>query len=330
MMPAPYHGAHHGYISNFLSTGETGIIGTGRELVGMRKNGSIFPMDLSVSEMEIHGRRSFTGIVRDITERKQAEDELRQLATIVESVNDPIVAIDSENKITVWNPAAEELYGYTTEDVLGETLKLITPPDGQAVQASRAAIALDGQPVAKFDTHKITKSGRLVDVSIAASPIFDQYGVVVGAVGIHRDMTEQKRAEGALRDSEERYNTRLLEEKNRAEENQVRKTQQLQTIFKIGEVLAGPGDFQTKVQWVSTIVREHLDVDVVTLRMLDKQAGALDLVAWDGLRFDGLTDSLSLAVDGFSQRVFLGRQNGRPACPRTWSRTGKRWQWLTR
>lgn len=79
LMPAPYREQHDGYISRYLTTGEQKIIGIGREVTGLRKNGEQFPMELDVSEAALHGRRAFTGIVRDITERKRAEQKIIQL-----------------------------------------------------------------------------------------------------------------------------------------------------------------------------------------------------------------------------------------------------------
>ena len=77
LMPSPDHERHDSYLANYLRTGERKIIGIGREVVGRRKDGTTFPMDLSISEVTVGGRRMFTGLVHDVTQRKQAEEMLR-------------------------------------------------------------------------------------------------------------------------------------------------------------------------------------------------------------------------------------------------------------
>jgi len=80
LMPEPHHGQHDGYLANYRGTGHARIIGIGREVTGRRKNGVVFPMDLSVSEVKLADRRIFTGFIRDITERKQLEKEILEIS----------------------------------------------------------------------------------------------------------------------------------------------------------------------------------------------------------------------------------------------------------
>ena len=88
LMPEPYRGEHDQYLTNYLSTREAKIIGSGREVVGRRKDGSTFPMDLAVSEMRLGDDRMFVGIVRDISQRKEAEETLVEARRAAEEANE--------------------------------------------------------------------------------------------------------------------------------------------------------------------------------------------------------------------------------------------------
>jgi len=90
LMPAPHRALHDGYLAHYLQTGEKKIIGKGREVQGLRKDGSVFPMDLTVTEMQLGSRRMFTGMVRDISERKLAEDQNRALLQELSSANEEL------------------------------------------------------------------------------------------------------------------------------------------------------------------------------------------------------------------------------------------------
>jgi two-component system sensor kinase FixL len=131
LMPAPYRAEHDGYLESYRDTGVRKIIGIGREVEGRRKDGSTFPMELSVGEAQPHGAPIFVGIIRDITERKRADAALRErearLHAIFETLTDAMVIIDERGHIESFSPAAERLFGYAESEVGGQNVKLLMP-----------------------------------------------------------------------------------------------------------------------------------------------------------------------------------------------------------
>lgn len=115
LMPSPHHEDHDGYLERYLTTGEARIIGVGREVPARRRDGSVFPIHLSVGEMRIGGERKFTGMLRDLTRRVHLEDELgaseARWRAVVESAVDGIIVIDAQGRVEMFNPAAERLFG---------------------------------------------------------------------------------------------------------------------------------------------------------------------------------------------------------------------------
>jgi two-component system sensor kinase FixL len=134
LMPSPDREQHDQYIANFLSTKIPKIIGTGREVRGRRKDGSTFPLHLSVGEMELDGQPAFTGILHDLSRRVAIEEALKKseerVRSIVESAVDAIIVIDDRGLIQAFNPSAERLFGYTVSDVMGRNVNMLMPsPD---------------------------------------------------------------------------------------------------------------------------------------------------------------------------------------------------------
>ncbi len=198
LMPSPYREAHDGYLRRYMETGQARIIGIGREVIGQRRDGSVFPMDLSVSEVRLADRRLFTGFVRDITERKEAEKRLSYYAAIVESTEDAIVAKDLTGKITSWNRGAEALFGYSREEVVGKSITIIIPPDRLGEEEAILRTVSQGLPIGRFETIRRHKSGSSIDVAVTISPIRAPDGRIIGASKIARDITDRKRAEAKL------------------------------------------------------------------------------------------------------------------------------------
>jgi two-component system sensor kinase FixL len=134
LMPSPYHEEHDGYLARYLETGAKKIIGIGREVTGRRRDGTTFPLHLSVGEMLVPGGRKFTGILHDLTERVSLENRLRaseaRWRAVIESAVDAIIVIDARGRIEASNPAAERLFGYTEHEVIGQNVSMLMPsPD---------------------------------------------------------------------------------------------------------------------------------------------------------------------------------------------------------
>jgi two-component system, chemotaxis family, CheB/CheR fusion protein len=142
------------------------------------------------------------GIVMDITDRKQAEISSLRLAAIVQSSDDAIVSKDLNGIVTSWNPAAERMFGYTPEEIIGKPITAIIPPELRGDEDMILGKIRRGEKIDHFDTVRITKSGERVDVSLTVSPIKDRRGIVIGASKIARDVRQRKKAEEALRISE--------------------------------------------------------------------------------------------------------------------------------
>ena len=137
------------------------------------------------------------------------EDVHAWFADIVDSSNDPIISKDLNGVITTWNAAAQRLFGYSAEEAIGQPITIIIPSEltGEEKEILRRLRA--GERIEGHETVRITRDGRLLDVSIAISPVRGADGAIIGASKILRDVTDSKRAQTALRESEQRLATEI-------------------------------------------------------------------------------------------------------------------------
>lgn len=198
LMPEPHQSEHDRYISNYLTTGVAKVIGIGREVEGRKKDGSIFPMELALSEAQIGDKKFFTSIVRDITERKKAEERqtqlLNQLNVIISSVGDAIVVTDKYLKITTVNPAfvelieKNEIIGEHCADVLNcmnEKGEVICDSECGLKQTLNKGINTVSKTIIK------NSEGKEITIQSINSPLKNADGEIIGAVKAIRDISKE-------------------------------------------------------------------------------------------------------------------------------------------
>ena len=204
LMPTPYHEEHDQYLTNFLDTGIKKIIGIGREVTGLRKDGETFPLDLAVGQTRTQGGLIFTGIMRDISKRKTIEAALRaseaRFGELLENVELIAIILDMEAKVTFCNDYLLRLTGWTREETIGGDWisRFIPEPDQPRVQQvfdqiHSAAIRTHGENPIR------TRAGEIREILWNNTMLRDASGQVVGVASIGQDVTEHNRAVAALR-----------------------------------------------------------------------------------------------------------------------------------
>jgi PAS domain S-box-containing protein len=167
------------------------------ETIRRTKAGRFVEMSIAVSPVKDAAGNVIAAseVGRDMTERRRSEMALQHLAAIVESSDDVIVSKTLQGIIVSWNPAAERILGWTAAEAVGQHITLIIPPDRWAEEDDVLARIRTGERVDHFETVRLAKDGRLVDMSITVSPVKDAAGNIVGASKVARDITEHRRIE---------------------------------------------------------------------------------------------------------------------------------------
>ena len=221
LVPESYRSQHHHHRKGFAQTPKTRRMGANLDLYGRRRNGSTFPVEISLSPISTEKGTFVLSAIRDISDRKRIAEELRRaneelhqksaeqigeyrskLASIIDSSEDAILSKGLDGTITSWNKGAENIYGYTAEEVIGKHISFLTPGDRPDEIPEILRKVARGERIEHHQTVRVTKDGRRLDVSISVSPLRDSAGNITGASVIGRDVTAQMRAEGMLRQSQ--------------------------------------------------------------------------------------------------------------------------------
>lgn len=160
------------------------------------KDGQLLEVSVTVSPIrDDHGRLvGFSSIARDITQLRRAAEQRARLAAIVESSDDAIVSKNLESIVQSWNRGAERIFGYTAEEMVGQSITKIIPPDRQHEETAILVRLRRGERVDHFETIRQRKDGQFIDVSVTISPLRDDSGKIIGASKVARDITFQKKA----------------------------------------------------------------------------------------------------------------------------------------
>lgn len=203
LMPSPYREQHDDYIVRYLETGQAKIIGVGREVAGRRKDGTIFPLDVGVSEVKLGDRRFFTGVLRDLTQRKQAEESLRQErdfnSAVLQTTAALIVVLDESGRVIRFNQACEQATGYLADEIEGKPFwDLLLPPDELAGVQTVFDQLRSGQFPNNHENCWLTKAGQRRFISWSNTVLTEPDGSVKHIIGAGLDVTERKRLEAEV------------------------------------------------------------------------------------------------------------------------------------
>ncbi|MEH0542009.1 PAS domain S-box protein [Streptomyces sp. B21-105] len=198
LIPHRFHGQHTAHRSGYTTNRQVRPMGAGLELHGLRKDGTEFPVEISLSPLETPDGLLVSAAVRDVSDRKAAEARINELAALVESSQDAILAKTLDGYITYWNAAAQRLYGYTAEEAIGRHVSMLASPERRGEVSELLKRLRHAEKVEHYETLRLTGTGELLDVDVTLWPTRDPNGTVVGACAIVRDISDRKRAEAEL------------------------------------------------------------------------------------------------------------------------------------
>ncbi len=221
LVPDRQRPQHHLHREHFHQQPKIRRMGSGLDLYGRRRDGSEFAVEISLSPVTTDDGTMVLSVIRDISDRKRIEEELRRvneeldrrksrelrdsqnrLALIVDSSQDAIIGKNLDGIITHWNKGAEHIYGYTAQEMIGRSITVLAPKERTDEIPTILQKIRNGERVEYFESLRVTKDKRILHMSISVSPIYDTEGNVVGASTIARNISAQKKIEDQLRQSQ--------------------------------------------------------------------------------------------------------------------------------
>ena len=193
LVPGSVQHLHVAHREGYNSVPRTRPKGTDLKLRGQRRDGTKFPVDIALSPMDTEDGMLVIAVVRDLTHDQSMEANRRQddhLLAIVEYSDEAIITATLDGIITSWNPAAEKIFGYSSEEIIGKSNEPLAPRDRRNEMMAIRVKVRAGQPVEHLETMRVRKDGRVFAVSLSVSPIHNADGAVVGTSTIARDVSK--------------------------------------------------------------------------------------------------------------------------------------------
>lgn len=195
IIPPALRERHRAGLRHYLETGEGPVLGKRLEITALCADGSQILVELAITALRTGSELIFTAYLRDITARNRGEEAIRRLAAIIESSDDAIISKDLNGIITSWNAAAERLFGYKPEEIVGKSILTLIPPNRHHEEPGIIERIRRGEPINHYETVRRRKDGTLLDISVTVSPLKDQEGQIIGASKIARNITDRIRNE---------------------------------------------------------------------------------------------------------------------------------------
>jgi PAS domain S-box-containing protein len=317
LVPETGRAPHGGHRASFIAKPQARRMGVGRELYGVRKDGAQIPVEIGLNPIQTKDGLMVLSAITDISARKLAEATTRQLAereqlllAVVESSDDAIVTKSLDGIITGWNRAAELLFGYAAQDAIGQNIDIIVPAELRGEVRGILNRIRSGERVDHYETVRISKDGRKIDVSLSVSPLKSATGEIIGAAKVARDITRQKQHQRALaaQDEELKRSNADLEQFAYVASHDLQEP--LRMVASYTELLAEhyKGKVDEKAEkYISYAVEgaqrmQQLVKDLLSYSRVDSQAKAPELIKSDVVLKDVL-DRLKVAIEESHARI---------------------------
>lgn len=195
LMPEPHCSAHDGYLARYRETRLARVIGKRREVTGLRQDGTTFPLELTVSETTVAGSSSFTGILRDLTERNAARKQLHLLEKALQSAHNAVVIATAEGRIEWVNEAFTTLTGYSRAEAIGVRTNILKSHRQAQPFYARLRQTIEAGQVWCGELENRRKDGTIYPEEMTITPVRDDAGAITHFIAIKQDISERRRLE---------------------------------------------------------------------------------------------------------------------------------------